>query len=51
MLSGGLTNRSSNAEGKDDELAQFWKDLKAQEDRTVERLKQFVASHVEKDCF
>ena len=41
----------ANAEGKDDELAQFWNDLKAQEERNVERLKQFVARHVEKNCF
>ena len=26
----------ANAEGKDDELAQFWNDLKAQEERNVE---------------
>jgi hypothetical protein len=29
----------ANAEGKDDELAQFWTDLKAQEQGNVERLK------------
>ena len=35
----------ANAEGKDDELAQFWTDLKSQEQRNVEGLKQLVARH------
>ena len=41
----------ANAEGKDDELKHFWSDLKDQEQRNVDRLKQLVASHVEKNCF
>ena len=41
----------ANAEGKDDELVQFWSDLKAQEERNVDQLKKLVARHVEKNCF
>ena len=36
---------------KDTELQAFWCDLKEQEQENVKRLKQFVAEHIEKDCF
>jgi hypothetical protein len=40
----------ANAEGKDEELKQFWTELKAQEQQNVGRLKQLVVRHVEKNC-
>lgn len=40
----------ANAEG-DRELQDFWRDLKEQEQENVRRLKEFVAGHIEKDCF
>lgn len=36
---------------KDTELQQFWRDLKEQEQENVKRLKEFIAEHIEKDCF
>ncbi|HEU6448255.1 MAG TPA: hypothetical protein VFV23_07450 [Verrucomicrobiae bacterium] len=40
----------ANAEG-DDELQEFWEQLKDQEQENVKRLKEIVADHVEKGCF
>jgi len=40
----------ANAEG-DRELQQFWQGLKDQETENVKRLKEFVAEHIEKECF
>lgn len=40
----------ANAEG-DSELQDFWRELKEQEQENVRRLKEFVAEHIEKDCF
>jgi hypothetical protein len=40
----------ANAEG-DINLQNFWRDLKRQEQRNVERLKEFVAEHCAKHCF
>lgn len=40
----------ANAEG-DSELQEFWHQLKDQEQENVKRLKEFVAEHIEKDCF
>lgn len=39
-----------NADG-DSELQDFWRELKEQEQENVKRLKEFVAAHIEKDCF
>jgi len=36
---------------KDTRLQQFWTELKEQEQENVKRLKEFVAEHIEKDCF
>lgn len=35
----------------DKELQQFWKDVKAQEGKNIERLKGLVANHCQKGCF
>jgi len=40
----------ANADG-DRELQQFWQGLKDQETENVKRLKEFVAEHIEKECF
>lgn len=40
----------ANAE-EDEELQQFWGDLKNQEQENVRRLKQLVAKHIASDCF
>jgi hypothetical protein len=40
----------ANARG-DVELQEFWQELKEQEQDNVKRLKEFVAAHIEKDCF
>ncbi|HEY1786790.1 MAG TPA: hypothetical protein VGJ73_01475 [Verrucomicrobiae bacterium] len=40
----------ANAED-DSHLQEFWRELKEQERENVIRLKQFVAEHIEKDCF
>jgi hypothetical protein len=40
----------ANAED-DSHLQEFWRELKEQEQENVIRLKQFVAEHIEKDCF
>ena len=40
----------ANAEG-DRELQQFWDELKNQEQGNVKRLKEFLAEHIEKECF
>ncbi len=40
----------SNASG-DINLENFWRSLKSQEERNVERLKQLIKDHCEKDCF
>lgn len=40
----------ANADGKAD-LQAFWRDLKEQERRNVERLKQLVAEEVKNGCF
>ncbi len=37
--------------GDDQELKQFWSNLKSQEEQNVKRLKQLVAEHISKDCF
>jgi hypothetical protein len=36
---------------EDSQLQRFWTDLKAQEQKNVGKLKEFVAKHCEKDCF
>ena len=33
------------------ELQNFWKDLRSQEKKNIERLKAMIADHVRKDCF
>lgn len=40
----------ANSEG-DSELRDFWQELKDQEQENVNRLKQFIAKHIENDCF
>ena len=40
----------ANAED-DEELKQFWQELKRQEQNNVRRLKEFVAKHCANDCF
>ena len=40
----------ANAEG-DSELQEFWQELKSEEQENVKRLKEFVAEHIEKECF
>lgn len=40
----------ANAEG-DEELQEFWRELKEQEQENVKRLKEFVKNHIENDCF
>jgi hypothetical protein len=40
----------ANADGKS-ELQQFWRELKNQERKNVDRLKQLVAQEVEANCF
>jgi hypothetical protein len=37
--------------GSDEELQEFWRDLKEQEMENVKRLKEFVKTHIENDCF
>ncbi len=41
---------TANADGEP-QLQQFWRELKAQEQKNVQRLKQFVAAHCQKGCF
>jgi len=40
----------ANAEWRD-EIRGFWEDVKAQEQRNVERLKQLIAQEVNNHCF
>lgn len=40
----------ANAEGKSD-LQRFWQDLKQQEQRNVQRLKELVSDHCRSGCF
>ena len=40
----------ANAEG-DPELQDFWRSLKKQEQENVKRFKEFVAGHIDKNCF
>lgn len=40
----------ANAE-EDQELQELWRDLKSQEQKNVQRLKQLVAKHIDRDCF
>jgi hypothetical protein len=40
----------ANARG-DSELQDFWRSLKHQEEENVRRFKEFVAGHIEKNCF
>ena len=40
----------ANADG-DINLQNFWRDLKAQEQQNVDRLKELVIEHCAKDCF
>lgn len=40
----------ANAED-DEQLQGFWRNLKDQEQKNVKQLKQFVAKHVQKNCF
>ena len=40
----------ANAEGHED-LARFWKDVKAQETENISHLKTFVRTHIESGCF
>jgi len=37
--------------GDDSELRDFWRSLKQQEQENVKRFKEFVAGHIEKNCF
>ena len=36
---------------QDQELSAFWNNVKRQDEENVRRLKQFIKSHIEKDCF
>lgn len=40
----------ANAEGKED-LQRFWRDIKSQEQRNVDRLKQILIEHCKHECF
>lgn len=40
----------ANADGKP-ELQDFWRDLKSQESKNVERIKQLVKQELEQGCF
>ena len=40
----------ANAEGRS-ELKQFWRDVKAQEEENIKRLKGLIADEVRNDCF
>jgi len=40
----------ANAE-HDEQLHAFWEQLKVQEQKNVRQLKQFIAKHVQKNCF
>ena len=40
----------ANAEGQE-ELQEFWREIKEQEIRNVDRLKQMVAEHCRQHCF
>jgi hypothetical protein len=40
----------ANAEG-DSDLQDFWRILKKQEQENVKRFKEFVAGHIERNCF
>jgi hypothetical protein len=40
----------ANADGQPD-LQRFWRELKDQDRRNVQRLKEFVKEHCAKDCF
>ena len=40
----------TNAES-DSELQNFWRDMKAQDQENIRRLKSLVAEHCRKDCF
>jgi hypothetical protein len=40
----------ANAEGRN-ELKQFWRDVKAQEEENIKRLKGLIAEEVRNDCF
>jgi hypothetical protein len=40
----------ANAEWRD-EIAQFWRDAKAQEQQAIQRLKQLIKHEVRNDCF
>ena len=40
----------ANAE-EQPELRRFWSDLKSQEQKNVQRLKQIIAEHCRNDCF
>lgn len=40
----------ANAEN-DEQLCAFWTELKGQEVRNVQRLKEFIAKHIAKNCF
>jgi uncharacterized protein YutD len=35
----------------DKDLQKFWKDVKAQEEKNIQRLKELIAKHCEKGCF
>jgi hypothetical protein len=40
----------ANADWRD-KLKQFWGDMKAQEERNVQRLKQLIKEEIENNCF
>lgn len=40
----------ANADGRD-ELQQFWRDIKENEQSNIARLKELVATEVKQDCF
>jgi len=42
--------RIANAEGRE-ELQQFWRDLKKHEQKTVDKLKELIATEIKNDCF
>jgi len=40
----------ANAQGHD-QLVSFWKDVKQQEERNIDRLRSLIRSEIEDDCF
>jgi len=40
----------SNANGRD-ELLEYWRSVKAQEQANISQLKKFIAQHIKSNCF